>query len=103
MDLFPTEAEIAQWRLAVADEELFGKNDDDYELRLPKALKEAAARRAAAEGRSPAALHRLAVALYVFGPEHVGMIVARRYGVARQVAPDEAPPVARATAGSEQV
>lgn len=85
---FPTQEEIDRWRMCIADEELFGKNDDSFELRLPAELKAALARKGAQENRSAAAVARLAMVLYVFGPEHVGMIVARRYGLAQQAAPD---------------
>lgn len=94
---FPTKEEIERWRMSVADEELFGKNDADFELRLPSDLKEALARRGAESGRSAAAVLRLAAVLYLRGPEHVGMIVARRYGVAQNAAPEAARTNAGAT------
>lgn len=97
MELTPEDFEA--WRLSLADEELFGKNDDTFELRLPADLKEALARKGAETNRSAAAVLRLAAVLYLRGPEHVGMLVAKRFGLEPTMAPDSArtpaPAVAR--------
>lgn len=88
--LFPTPEEVRRWRMSLADEEIFGKNDADFEMRLPSGLKDAMAKKAAETGRSAASVARLAMALYLFGPEHVGILVARRYGLGQQPAPFDA-------------
>lgn len=87
------------WRLSLAaDEELFGKNNDSFELRLPTELKDALARRAAERGTSTAALLRLIAVTYLYGADHVGILVLKRYGVAGNPVLQ---PV-RTTVGSEQ-
>lgn len=88
---FPSDEEIERWRMALADEQLFGKNDAVFELRLPSDLKDALAQKGAETGRSLAAVLRLAAVLYLRGPEHVAMVVARRYGLAQQSAPSVVP------------
>jgi hypothetical protein len=99
MCLHLTPEDYEAWRLSLADEELFGKNDDDFEFRLPTDLKAALAKRAAERKCSTAALLRLAAVTYLYGPDHVGILVAKRYGLA----PMTAPSIARTTAGAEQV
>lgn len=76
-----TDEDYEAWRLSLADEELFGKNDDTYELRLPGDLKAAIAKKAAERGMTTAAYWRLAAMTFAFGPDHVGMLVAKRYGL----------------------
>lgn len=93
--------ERLRWRMSLADDEMFGKNDDNLELRLPAELKEAVARRAQQDGRSVAAVVRFALVMHLFGPEHVAMLVARRYGLAQKVVPIPAPERVRTPVGAE--
>lgn len=95
-----SEIERQRWLMSLSDDELFGKCDDSLELRLPSELKDALARRAAAEGRSVAAQVRFALVMQLFGPEHVAMLIARRYGLAQKVVPIPAPEAVRTTAGA---
>lgn len=81
MSLPPSEEDYAAWRLSLADEELFGKNNDKFELRLSTELKDALAKKAAERGTSVAALLRLIAVQYLYGADHVGMVVATRLGV----------------------
>lgn len=97
MELTPED--YAAWRLSLADEELFGKNDDSFELRLSAELKAALAKKANERGTSTAALLRLAAVTFLYGPDHVGMLVAKRYGLA----PSTVTNAVRATAPAEQV
>jgi len=76
-----SELEHDLWRMSLSDEEMFGKNDDVLEIRIPSGLKAALQRRAAEQGRTAAATARYALVLHLYGPEYVGMMVARRYGV----------------------
>jgi hypothetical protein len=82
MSLTLTEEDYEAWRLSLADEELFGKNNDSFELRLPTELKDALAKKAAERGTSTAALLRLIAVTYLYGADHVGILVLKRYGVA---------------------
>lgn len=97
-----SELERQRWRMSLADDELFGKNDDTLEMRLPSELKAALARRAQQDGRSVAAVVRFALVMHVFGPEHVAMLVARRYGLAQKVVPIPAPEFVRTPVGAEE-
>lgn len=103
MSLIPSQEDYEAWRLSLADEELFGKNDDDDEFRLPNALKEAVRKYAAERGMSRAAAYRLAAVMLVFGPEHVGILVAKRYGLNPQPALQPAPAPVRTPAPAAQV
>ncbi|WP_331175366.1 ribbon-helix-helix protein, CopG family [Roseateles sp.] len=96
MELTPED--YAAWRLSLADEELFGKNDDDFEFRLPSDLKAALAKKAAERGTSTAALLRLIAVTYLYGADHVGILVLKRFGVVPGTAPESARPDARTTA-----
>jgi hypothetical protein len=66
--------------MSLADEELFGKNNDFFQLRLSTELKEALARKAAERGTSSAALLRLLVVQHIYGADYVGIVVAKRLG-----------------------
>lgn len=98
MSLTPTPEEFEAWRLSLADEELFGKNNDSFELRMSTELKDALAKRAAERGTSTAALLRLAAVTFLYGPDHVGILVAKRYGLGQMPAPS----AVRTAAGAEQ-
>lgn len=86
------------WRMSLSDDEMFGKNDDVLEIRIPSELKAALQRKAAADGRTAAATVRYALVLHLYGPEYIGMMVARRYGVVPTTVPTDVRTNVRATA-----
>jgi hypothetical protein len=81
---------------ALADDNLFGKCDDDLEFRLPTAMKEELGKWAAERRMSKGAAARLFIATGLRGADHVVSVAVERVTVARSDARTDAPSTDRA-------